>query len=268
MASKEIHSRFGRTKRKRQKSRKFKSSVTEGKSLCIDDTHVSLMKWAAKCDIQFCGLFPTIFPDTGRGLVAQKDILPGSVLISVPRNYLITVERLKESNIGTLWKCDSSALMLKDIIYLYLITEQRKGEDSVWTPYLRSLPKEFDTPTYFEEIWAQDIPCEVQRKILEQENDIRSSFQRLKKSICHYTETSHSRRKSRCECFQALSIMSDKRITYSEVRWAWNVVNTRCVYLSCQQDRKKQINPTDVNFALMPLLDLLNHSPNANVSLH
>lgn len=55
-------------------------------------------------------------------------------------------------------------------------------------------------------------------------------------------------------------------LTVDVYRWAWYVVNTRSVfYVSASSDYLRDAEPDTI--ALAPFLDLLNHSPHANVSL-
>ena len=79
----------GRTWRKRQN----KSEKTT--SLAHKQEYIALFQWAKQNGVFFHKMKPAIFPGTGRGLMATKQINVGDLLISVPSNLLVTEEMLR-----------------------------------------------------------------------------------------------------------------------------------------------------------------------------
>ena len=56
-------------------------------------------------------------------------------------------------------------------------------------------------------------------------------------------------------------------MSFDDVRWAWNAVNTRCVYLREKSRFNNSLHEDATSCSLAPLLDLLNHSCNVQVNI-
>ena len=57
--------------------------------------YIELFKWAKQNGVVFHKMRPAIFPGTGRGLMAARQINDGDLLISVPKRLLITRDMLR-----------------------------------------------------------------------------------------------------------------------------------------------------------------------------
>ena len=80
----------GRTWRKRL-------NKNDGGKVSLAHTHeyIALFQWAKQNGVFFHKMKPVNFPDTGRGLMATKQIKVGDLLISVPKKLLITQQMLR-----------------------------------------------------------------------------------------------------------------------------------------------------------------------------
>ncbi|KAF3841731.1 hypothetical protein F7725_023682 [Dissostichus mawsoni] len=111
---------------------------------------------------------------------------------------------------------------------VFLVCERHRGEASDWFPYIDVLPKTYTCPAYFSDDVMAVLPTSVQRKALDQREEVRG------------IHSSH------------LSLF----------RWAWCSVNTRSVFMS--HPSSDFLFGQDV-YALAPFLDLLNHRPDVQV---
>ncbi|ORZ23869.1 hypothetical protein BCR41DRAFT_416918 [Lobosporangium transversale] len=126
------------------------------------------------------------------------------------------------------------------IIALHIALLQQAPEKSGWLPYLKMLPKKFDTmpvryPPELYELLPQNAMAHVNRQ--------------KAKILADYN--------CALEFLQTNADLLTRPLQYEDYEWAWLVVNTRCIYL----DAKKQIAAD--NIALAPMLDFLNHTHDA-----
>jgi hypothetical protein len=79
----------GRTWRKRQKKSEKSASLGHKQE------YIALFQWAKQNGVFFHKMKPAVFPGSGRGLMATKQINIGDLLISVPSTLLVTEEMLR-----------------------------------------------------------------------------------------------------------------------------------------------------------------------------
>ena len=79
----------GRTWRKRQNKSEKATSLAHGQE------YITLFQWAKHNGVFFHKMKPAIFPGTGRGLMATRQINVGDLLIAVPKRLLITEQMLR-----------------------------------------------------------------------------------------------------------------------------------------------------------------------------
>ncbi|KAF8926066.1 SET domain-containing protein 4 [Dissophora ornata] len=126
------------------------------------------------------------------------------------------------------------------IIALHIALLVQAPEKSGWLPYLRLLPKKFDTmPVRYPPELFELLPQNAQAHVNKQKAKIMADY------------------KTTLEFLQSNSDLLIRPLEYEEYEWAWLVVNTRCIYL----DAKKQVAAD--NIALAPMLDFLNHTHDA-----
>lgn len=244
----------GRTGRKRYRKRNSKHTASNGYAI-HDPESIVLLKWAKRNGISYGKLCPANFPQTGRGLMTNKRLRSGDLVISVPESMLISSKTANQSKIGKqLSELNlKPALSVKQMLCSFLLYEKYRGRTSFWYPYIKTLPKSFNTPAYFSEEEIQPLPFDLQHESGVQVTTVRESYKGFK------------------ECLEEHSTLLDGKfvdfVTFDEFRWAWFVVNTRSVYKA--DSKQTDCNGTlqrDNAFALAPVLDLLNHMDTAEVN--
>ncbi|KAL3050705.1 hypothetical protein OYC64_012677 [Pagothenia borchgrevinki] len=237
--------RSGRAARKR---RKKQESITQSVSLSHQPQYVRLKKFLHQRGFTSTLLQPALFTDTGRGLQALKTIKSGELIISLPESCLLTTSTVLNSYLGPYiksWRPRISPLLA---LCVFLVCERHRGEASDWFPYIDVLPKTYTCPAYFSDDVMAVLPTSVQRKALDQREEVRGL---------------HSSNVSLFRSLQPiLSQPVEEVLTYEALRWAWCSVNTRSVFMS--HPSSDFLFGQDV-YALAPFLDLLNHRPDVQV---
>ncbi|KAI4791811.1 hypothetical protein KUCAC02_033783 [Chaenocephalus aceratus] len=220
--------RSGRAARKR---RKKQESITQSVALSHQQQYVRLKTFLHQRGFTSALLQPARFTDTGRGLQALKTIKSGELIISLPESCLLTTSTVLNSYLGPYiksWRPRISPLLA---LCVFLVCERHRGEASDWFPYIDVLPKTYTCPAYFSDDVMAVLPTSVQRKALDQREEVRG------------VHSSH------------LSLF----------RWAWCSVNTRSVFMS--HPSSDFLFGQDV-YALAPFLDLLNHRPDVQAFIN
>ncbi|KAK5882834.1 hypothetical protein CesoFtcFv8_021379 [Champsocephalus esox] len=237
--------RSGRAARKR---RKKQESITQSVSLSHQQQYVRLKTFLHQRGFTSALLQPARFTDTGRGLQALKTIKSGELIISLPESCLLTTSTVLNSYLGPYiksWRPRISPLLA---LCVFLVCERHRGEASDWFPYIDVLPKTYTCPAYFSDDVMAVLPTSVQRKALDQREEVRGV---------------HSSHLSLFRSLQPiLSQPVEEVLTYEALRWAWCSVNTRSVFMS--HPSSDFLFGQDV-YALAPFLDLLNHRPDVQV---
>ncbi|KAF9160512.1 SET domain-containing protein 4 [Actinomortierella ambigua] len=204
-----------------------------------DKQYFEFLRWLKAQGCPKTKLTLAEFSNTGRGMMATKDIKAGEVIVQVPEKNLVTMKGLQTvygSRISRFGKKLGSHMFIA--LHIALLVQMR--EKSGWLPYLRMLPTKFDTmPVRYPEDLLEFLPPNAKVHVDKQKQKITSDY------------------KLALEFLQANSDLLNKPLTYEEYEWAWLVVNTRCIYL----DAKKQDSAD--NIALAPMLDFLNHTHEA-----
>ncbi|CAC5379647.1 unnamed protein product [Mytilus coruscus] len=203
------------------------------------DELIDLFKWLK---MKVRKLRPTMFLDTGRGLMTKRPIYPGDVIIAIPKPFLITMDTVLKSEVGFLLKRSHLKLNLQQAMTIFLITEKEKQEESVWWRYIKVLPETFDTLAFWKSSDLCLLSKNVYKKTFAALNDLQTFYD---------------------EIILFLSSSKEVMITFNEFRWAWYCINSRSIYYDC--DSSPYITDTNKNIALAPFLDLLNHSTTAEV---
>jgi len=250
-------SKVGRTGRHRQALKQ--GALTLDKIKCdvsqnSDSPFRVLQRWAQAGGMsRKHKLTEALFSNTGRGLMCTRDIAVDEVMVSLPRNLLVTpLDALGFlSSVGPLLPPRE---LLKSIhhtpaLALFLIKIRSLGMSSVWSPYLASLPQSFDNPMFvlgggmvaggpaltWLEWLLPSLPEDLQQALTTQAETFERDFQEA----------------------TLLGGRVGLLVTREEFLWAWFAVNTRCVSFSDPAEPATQ--------ALAPFLDYLNHSDTAQV---
>ena len=244
---------YGRTGRRRKRKREGDYRREFGAAV-FEQGYIELLKWAKRNGISFGKLRPAYFRQTGRGLMTCRKLSKGDLVISVPEKMLITTKTAERSQIvKTFIKLQPKySLTAIQILCIFILYEKFQGGSSFWYPYIRTLPTSFNTPAYFKAEELSALPSSLQQQCVTQTKTVRESFEELK----GYVEND--------------STMLDKAfldfLTFDEFRWAWFVVNTRSVFkANCMDLLPGSRLQTQDNYALAPVLDLLNHNDTTEV---
>lgn len=212
-----------------------------------------LFQWAVDKGINIRGLTTKTFQSSGRGVMTTRFINIDEVFLSMPRDLLITFDTVLSS---FTWMSREKGVRLtaKDLFILFLVVEMRKSRRSSFRIYLQSVPRQYTTPCYIPIDEKHLLPSFILEVMEKQLATIQQHFLRLEGAIHSFPNK--------------FSIFHSHKLREEEVKWAWNVVNTRSVYfdphdLLCSLDSFVRLK--EVDFALAPLLDMLNHKSEAKV---
>lgn len=245
--------RRGRASRRRRRQ-KLKAGAVSSASVCgfNPDGRVyhELVKWMSKVGFKYSKkLKPYTFPDTGRGLMSRETIDPGDVVISIPENLLIKPHMVLGGPLGPYIKRYCPNATGQEILSVFLMCEKAKGTDSFWNPYIVSLPTSYTIPAYCNNSDVSAFPPHIKHYVLQQMDSVKNSFEKMSKLFISL-ENSFPQ-------FHGI-------FQYGSYRWAWSSVNTRCVYIECENHQCKG-SSCSYHLALAPFLDLLNHHYDAQV---
>ncbi|KAI9217561.1 hypothetical protein BC828DRAFT_390852, partial [Blastocladiella britannica] len=165
------------------------------------------------------------FQDTGRGMKATRSISKGDVVLEIPRNLLVTRALVERYAPGASQLPEQCALAL----FLYLLKTDALPPQlrSFWSSYLGSLPSNFDS---FLSVLptCTHLPTEATTGIGKQLNTMNEHF----------------------DLANRVHELPDPALW----QWCWLAVNSRCIFASIGRD----------TMALAPLLDMINHHPQAS----
>ncbi|KAI8149570.1 hypothetical protein BJV82DRAFT_588486 [Fennellomyces sp. T-0311] len=167
------------------------------------------------------------------GMMATSDIQSGEVIVSVPKQFLISNDTLQKAY-------GPNPLTMHQLLALHLCFLKR-DPNSWWKPYVDLLPSHFNTmPVKYPKVLADHLPTSLKDEVSQQIKKLESDYASASRFL-----------KSR---------QGDEHIGYEEYEWAWLCVNTRCIHLSTMDATAK-----GGNIAMAILLDFLNHSWEAKI---
>ena len=238
---------MGRTGRKRQQRKKphFQKPQTQNSG-----TLHNLNRWmlSQNCVPKFA-LMPHFFPETGRGLMALKDIAVEDILLELPKRLLITTFTVSQSYISKIFLSDK-LYDAQCVLATFLLFEKHLEGSSSWKPYIDTLPMSYSNPEFCSKIEKVILPECITSQLCLISKKCKASYLSLMASL----KVLRSRNFVCSHC----NLTFDKIITYKDFTWGYYTVNTRAVYLDCKENTK--INVKGGNLALAPFLDLFNHA--------
>ncbi|CAO3674194.1 unnamed protein product [Rhizopus stolonifer] len=165
-------------------------------------------------------------------MMATQDIEAGEVIVSVPKNFLITNESLTKLY-GT------HSLSANQLLTLHLVLLTR-DKQSWWKPYIDLLPMHFNTmPVNYPQELYNHLPTSLKQESKQQKENIQADY---------------------LACLKFCQSRSLQEMSAKEFKWAWLCVNTRCIHMSVPDYLAK-----GENVALAPMLDFLNHTTEAKI---
>ena len=163
----------------------------------------------------------------GRCLISGHDFEPGSILIEIPKQFLINYRFVLSdpkmqpffnwySNLSASSK--SYSLSRWDALLLLLIHSKHNNESSFLHKFTMTLPKQFDTPEYFDPRLVDLMPNHVKRDVKSRLVDLNDKYERIKSLLDSYSESN------------GIRFMIDY-FTKEEFRWAFCSMNSRVFYM-------------------------------------
>lgn len=238
---------MGRTRRKRRQ-RKIppfqKEHTQDTKALDALKRWLLDQNWVPKFNLE-----PHFFPETGRGLMALKDIAVEDILLELPKRLLITTFTVSQSYISKIFLSDK-LYEAQCVLATFLLYEKHLKADSNWKPYIDSLPVSYSNPEFCSKTEKKFLP-----ECITSQLSLLSKM--CKVSYLSLMETLKILRSRDFICPHC-NLDFDKIITFSDFMWGYYTVNTRAVYLESKESIK--INVKGDNLALAPFLDFFNHT--------
>ena len=155
-------------------------------------------------------LRPALFPGVGRGLQARHSFQPGSILLSIPRDALVT------PSLAAAALPDLSDLPGPALLAAWLLLERRRGALSSHAPYIASLPRHYTTPYFCLSAELEVMPAWLRGPVELQREAVAAG--------------------------RAAAAARGARTSLQEWAWAWASVNTRAVYLPDQATHLSNIH--------------------------
>ncbi|CAO3656911.1 unnamed protein product [Mucor hiemalis] len=200
-----------------------------------DKKYIKFKTWLEENNFPDSKLTLANFTNTGRGMMATSDIEAGEVIVSVPKNFLITNESLSKVY-GSHHSLNSHQLLALHLVMLI------RDKQSWWKSYIDLLPIHFNTmPVKYTQILIDHLPTALKEEIIQQKENINTDFLACSKYL-----------KTRSGEFEPIS--------KEEYEWAWLCVNTRCIHMTKAHNSTK-----GDNIALAPMLNFLNHTTEARI---
>jgi len=140
-----------------------------------------------------------------------------------------------------------------DILSTFLMYERHCGVHSPWHPYINMLPASYSTPVYWSPETMSSLLADICQDARLMMNKMTKDFTRLQDLFRHVEAT--------------LGANVVGAFTLNSYRWSWTSVCTRCVYMNSSYDVDNSCGSGNNCIALAPLLDLLNHSANVQVTI-
>ncbi|XP_023320525.1 SET domain-containing protein 4 isoform X2 [Eurytemora carolleeae] len=251
--------------------KKDKLLEKDGFNLGHEPEVVNLMKWLKLKDWTPCYRMRVAkFQSTDRGLQVLEHVKEGSVIVSIPIEACVTRYYLSTSWVGEILAEHFEKFSTQVLLSFWLAIEKDKfvkphlvknlnpqletdkdlnpllekdadlkpypGLDDHWKPYINYLPNEYSLPLYYNQTELSALPGYISSHVYNQENIIQQSYLLLKGlfACCRYT-------------------------------WGYSTVNTRAVYLEKDPRDSGKGERGENTLALVPFLDLLNHSDDVSV---
>lgn len=189
------------------------------------------------------------FPGYEYGLMAEKEFERGDLLLSIPRKLMLTVERAKESVLGSLLTSDAVLQHMPNVALALTLLVEKFTPDSFWKPYIATLPLKYTTVLNFK-------PNELQE--LKGSPTLETALKQCRNIARQYAYFH--------KVFQTMddpaSLLLRDVFTYEQYRWAVSTVMTRQNFVPGDDQvggLKSGKSPALVN-AFIPMWDMCNHT--------
>ena len=224
-------SNMGRTIRIRKRLLLHKQSY---RPLKVDSKpeFVELCKWMCMNGWEkVANLCPAVFNNTGRGLMALSSLSSNHLIIKIPRNLLITRQKV----LLDVPKLQQIKMTTAECLTFYLLISKINGL-ATFSSYISTLPSSFSVGGLCESKEVEILPSFLQEQIYCNQNYIHQKFEKI------------------ATIWQKLF---NSTLTRDVFEWAWFCVNTRAVFYPDAD--KLNYGGLENNMALAPYLDMFNH---------
>ncbi|XP_045526319.1 actin-histidine N-methyltransferase [Pieris brassicae] len=202
-----------------------------------DENIEKYVMWLKEHEVEFEGLEIASFEDYEYGLKALKSFPEDSLLLTIPKQVMMTEIDAQKSDLSEFIKDDVLMQNMPNVtLALFLLFEKSKS-DSFWKPYIDTLPESYSTVLYFDlEELAELKPSPTFESSMKLYTNIARQYSYLWLRI---NKSNQPGLKNLKEIF-----------TFENYRWAVSTVMTR----------QNHIQLTDfTTTAFIPLWDMCNH---------
>jgi len=221
--------------RKRRKGVSAKDGINLGREKAI----IHLLRWLNKSSNWEppYRMRPAYFSLTDRGLQVLQNVKKNSIIVSIPIERCVTRYYLQQTWLGKKLAHQFNTFSTQVLLSVWLALCQEEA----WKPYLDSLPIEYSLPMLYSKTEIASLPTYLNRSVLKQREIVQNAFS----EISHYFP----------------------QLKFDRFVWGFCTVNTRAVFL--QKDPRDPApglgEKAEDSLALVPFLDLLNHSDGVSV---
>ncbi|KAL5036036.1 hypothetical protein BDV3_004781 [Batrachochytrium dendrobatidis] len=222
----------------------FESTNIHGTIIEDNECWALFQKWLVLNNCSISSLVLAHFSDTGRGLMATSDFQIGDPVVCIPARLLLVPRRTHK-----LFNNHPAIVALKQHPSIALfIAWQKIHPTPEWSPYIDILPRSFDTmPLCIDLKLLAMLPYDIQEIAKNQQSKLDTDYA----FVC-----------------TALAVSGYEMIPKDIFKWAWIVVNTRCITMNTNAISKPQLSHIHQQpiITLAPFLDCLNHTSTARIS--
>ncbi|KIW14770.1 hypothetical protein PV08_07555 [Exophiala spinifera] len=189
--------------------------------------HENLTEWALSRGYKLNGIKAHAFAGRGLGVLAERNIEPGEVLMTIPMSAVRTAETLPKKIIESLHSCSNNGLLAVEL------AQDESSEYAIWRQSLPSM-EDFQTlPVTWEEGVAKFLPSKARGVLSKQAAKIQKDWDAV--SAGHIN------------------------ISFEEFRYFWLLINTRTFYHTPPKMKLPPVN-SDECLAVVPYGDYFNHA--------
>ncbi|KAK5264282.1 hypothetical protein LTR96_010299 [Exophiala xenobiotica] len=193
--------------------------------------HEQLTKWAIDCGFKLNGIRAHSFPGRGLGIVAEKNIEPGEVLMTIPMSVVRRAETVPKSISKSIQKsspCSNNGLLAAEL------AQDQSDNYALWRESLPTIEDLQEAmPVMWEPELCQLIPPKAKTILLKQQRRIGQDWDAI--------------------------TAANLEIPMHLYQYYWLLINTRTFYYT---PPRRETPPTDPDecLAIVPYGDYFNHS--------
>ncbi|PAV80049.1 hypothetical protein WR25_04884 [Diploscapter pachys] len=225
----------------------------------------AFIAWADQIGIQRNGVDVIESSDVGGyGLTANKSISKNTVVVSVPRHAMMSLDLAKKSSMmKKAFEQDPIVQRMENVALALFLCCHRLKSDSKWKAYINMLPRQFSSPLYFtDEDMLKLKPSPVFEEAMLFYRTVARQFTVFFLTVSRNEAFEKARKTSKNSNTEPPILYNTpftmSNFTFDLYRWAVCCVTTRINMIPSETDKTKD---GDVKLipALIPVLDMANH---------